>query len=219
MTCVVILGMHRSGTSLVAGLCQKLGVNIGAVFRAGDPANPDGYFEDLDWRALNKWLIGTAGGTWYDPPSRAEISRQAKRIEDVILPFTMWKARHSVWGFKDPRTCLTIHALHQYLLDPRYVIVRRPENEIVDSLIRRSKLRGYREPRRHWVALTEQYLALICRFLETHETQDIEIQFNDLVSNRETAREQLAYLAGFLELPTGNIDMAMELIRWTTEGK
>jgi hypothetical protein len=211
---VVILGMHRSGTSLTAGLCQKLGVNMGAAFRVGDQSNPDGYFEDLDWRALNKWLLNAAGGTWYDPPSRAEIARQASRIEDVLRAFVLWKSRVSVWGFKDPRTCLTIHAIHKYLIDPYYVIVRRPENEIVDSLIRRSKIREYSEPRRHWVALTEQYMARMERFLENCEPRSIEIQYKDLVSGRESAKEQLTYLAGFLKLPAANVDMAMELIRF-----
>ena len=163
---------------------------------------------------MNKWLINAAGGTWYDPPSRAEISRQALRIQDVLRCFVLWKSQTSIWGFKDPRTCLTIHALNNYLIDPRYVIVRRPEKDIINSLVSRSKLRGYDEPRRHWIALTGQYIARIERFLDNCQPRSIEIQYGNLVSDRQAAREQLTYLAGFLELPTANIDTAMELIRF-----
>lgn len=209
---IVILGMHRSGTSLIAGLCQRLGVNIGTVLRVGDRANPDGYFEDLDWRALNKWLINTAGGTWYDPPSRAEVSRQAHRLEPIIRALIEWKSK-GTWGFKDPRTCLTIHALHEHFADPRYVIARRPTEEIVDSLVRRSEVRGYKELRQHWVALTEQYLASICRFQESHDLKLMEIHYH-LILDRKTAGKQLVSLADFLNLPQANVDRAMELIRF-----
>jgi hypothetical protein len=190
---------------------------MGEVFRPGDEANPDGYFEDLDWRAVNKWLINTAGGTWYDPPSRAEILKQAQRIESLLCAFVLWKSKASTWGFKDPRTCLTAHAIHQHLIDPHYIVVRRPEAEIVDSLIHRSGIRGYKESRRHWIALTERYIALMNQFLDNYDPRSIEIQYGDLISDRETARKQLAYLAGFLELPATGIEEAMRLIRFRDE--
>ena len=43
---IVVAGMHRSGTSLVAGYLQSLGVDMGARLLAADHANPRGYFED-----------------------------------------------------------------------------------------------------------------------------------------------------------------------------
>ena len=46
---ILVLGIGRSGTSWVAGICQKLGVNMGDVVVEPDEHNPKGYFEDLDF--------------------------------------------------------------------------------------------------------------------------------------------------------------------------
>ena len=67
---IVVIGMHRSGTSMVANIVQKCGINMGEVFRLPDKHNPYGYYEDLDWRAANKWIINTAVGSWFDQPSK-----------------------------------------------------------------------------------------------------------------------------------------------------
>ena len=44
-TALLILGMHRSGTSLLSSLVQSLGINIGDRLVCADMHNPAGYFE------------------------------------------------------------------------------------------------------------------------------------------------------------------------------
>ena len=54
---VVILGMHRSGTSLTAGILHLLGVNMGDRLLPADKFNAQGYFENqiiLDLASLAK---------------------------------------------------------------------------------------------------------------------------------------------------------------------
>lgn len=213
MTCVVVLGMHRSGTSLVAGICQKLGVSMGEYFRVGDESNPDGYFEDLDWRSLNKWIINAAGGTWYDPPSMIETVVHTMRLTPIIHELIMYKSRFDPWGFKDPRTCLTARGLYRILPDPKFVVVRRPEEEIVESLKRRSIKRGYHEPDNHWRALTALYNTQIDRILGEPSIVYHEVQYNSLI-NRKTAEDEVAHLSDFLDTPPDNERMAMQLIRF-----
>lgn len=45
---IVVAGMHRSGTSMMAGLLARLGVQMGQTLIEPDPHNPLGYFEDAD---------------------------------------------------------------------------------------------------------------------------------------------------------------------------
>jgi len=52
---VVILGMHRSGTSMLGGLICKMGFNTGTLM-AGAKDNPKGYFERFDVAQQNDFI-------------------------------------------------------------------------------------------------------------------------------------------------------------------
>ena len=45
---VMILGMHRSGTSMLSGLVFKMGFQIGDSVMEATNDNPRGYFENVD---------------------------------------------------------------------------------------------------------------------------------------------------------------------------
>ena len=51
---VIVLGMHRSGTSLIASILHLSGISMGKEFLRPDNGNPGGYFEDLEF--LNQSL-------------------------------------------------------------------------------------------------------------------------------------------------------------------
>jgi len=216
MTCIIVLGMHRSGTSLVAGICQKLGAHMGEYFRIGDESNPDGYFEDLDWRAMNKWIINAAGGTWYDPPSALETTVHAMRLRPIIESLIKTKSRFDPWGFKDPRTCLTARGLYRIIPDLKFVVVRRPELEIVESLKKRSIKRGYHEPDNHWRALVALYNTQVDRLLAEPSVVYHEIEYNNLI-NRSIVEDEIFKLADFLCLPWANEPAALKLVRFKDE--
>ena len=46
---LVVVGMHRSGTSLTTNWLQKCGLDIGAKLEGKEFSNPDGHFEDIDF--------------------------------------------------------------------------------------------------------------------------------------------------------------------------
>jgi len=52
---VIILGMHRSGTSALARVVNLLGVDLGKSFLPPDPANPSGYWEHVQ---MTSWCLG-----------------------------------------------------------------------------------------------------------------------------------------------------------------
>src|SRR5689334_6941104 len=77
---IMILGMHRSGTSAVAGAVDLLGAERPASMLMGGPGNPLGYFESRDVIHVDDWILRMAGSTWYDslgfdPDSMDPIAR------------------------------------------------------------------------------------------------------------------------------------------------
>ena len=64
--------MFRTGSSLVAGILNRLGVNMGPRARllAPNPTNPAGFWEHIGIIGLNEELLDRLGGTWFDPPPR-----------------------------------------------------------------------------------------------------------------------------------------------------
>ena len=68
---VAIVGMHRSGTSMVAKLLQQAGLNLGDEADLMPPAeeNPEGFYEHLEFVRLNDEVLNVAGAGWDCPPA------------------------------------------------------------------------------------------------------------------------------------------------------
>ncbi|HEX5992142.1 MAG TPA: sulfotransferase [Thermomicrobiales bacterium] len=139
---VAIVGMHRSGTSMVAKLLQRAGLNLGEEADLMPPAeeNPEGFYEHLQFVKLNDEVLNVAGAGWDCPPAagfnwddaaldsfRARARRLAIPLEDR-LP----------WGWKDPRTSLTLPFWRSAFGPLRVVAVVRNPLEVVTSLHRRN---------------------------------------------------------------------------------
>ena len=64
--CLVVLGMHRSGTSCLTGTIEQCGVALGEVFTE-NPYNKKGNRESAQIQALNNDVLETNGGAWDRP--------------------------------------------------------------------------------------------------------------------------------------------------------
>src|SRR6516225_10357393 len=65
-TAVIVLGMHRSGTSALAGALHHLGVELGEHLMPASPDNQRGYWEHRDIVAVNHRLMAELGAAWDD---------------------------------------------------------------------------------------------------------------------------------------------------------
>lgn len=211
-TCIVVLGMHRTGTSLVAGLLRRLGVNMGTTFRKPDRHNDMGYFEDLDWRNLNKALINDAGGRWFNPPNVEDVDNvlDLSRVEALV------NARSGLWGFKDPRTTFTIHALEPYLPNLHIVRVSRNPLDIIRSLATRAAIMGYHRSDVHWYTIIRRYEERIQMYLHDFREPILSIGYEKLLyrDSAQKCMERLAEFCGLDWKDDGLLDYAMELIRF-----
>ena len=100
---VCILGMHRNGTSCLAGCLEERGLNLGDVVNTA-PHNRKGNQENLELRAINDAVLTQSGGAWDNPPEVLSGDDDLRQRRDRHIA-----ANSSVetWGFKDPRTLLT----------------------------------------------------------------------------------------------------------------
>jgi hypothetical protein len=128
--------MHRSGTSLIAGILHKCGIFLGTDLLGENISNPFGHFEDQRLLDLNNKILTAAGGTWFEPPTENAIYAQADRMkEEIVSALSHMPA--GTWGWKDPRLSLTIELFLPYLHNPVFIICNREATAIAESLYRR----------------------------------------------------------------------------------
>jgi len=129
---VIILGMFRSGTSMVAGILDILGVDMGSDMLPESRANPLGYFEDRAFMDLNRTIVEAAGGTLNDPPPLSAIKAQEERFRAQLRSMAAPDAPRR-WGWKDPVTSLTIHCYADHLVNPSLIVCRRDPEAVAAS--------------------------------------------------------------------------------------
>ena len=131
--------MHRSGTSFTANWLHDMGLSVGERLLPSAPSNPNGHFEDLDFYNFHEALLEKNKLPFYVKKGdklylSEEDNRKAKQIVSN-------KSKQEQWAWKDPRTCLFIpfwaNHLNQADVDVKYLMIYRPVEQVVDSLIRR----------------------------------------------------------------------------------
>ncbi len=102
---ILILGMHRSGTSCLAGCLERSGLNLGSVRRSGR-YNTKGYYEIKALERLHNQILGLNGGSWHEPPTR-NITIHPHHHQELMEEIkTLSKKRPC--GVKDPRLLLLL---------------------------------------------------------------------------------------------------------------
>ena len=140
--CCIVLGMHRTASSLLAKGLKQAGVNMGDVLLGPGCGNPAGHFEDKSFLNMNELLLHSAGGTWDNPPPEKAIIEAGKFFSKEIKELIKNKNKTALWGWKDPRTILTIKCYMPYLDDPCFFVCLRKPEMIAKSLKRRDELLG-----------------------------------------------------------------------------
>jgi len=140
---VAILGMHRSGTSAVAGFLTKAGFFAGTEGELLPAAedNPRGFFEREDVNALNDSLLAALGGAWDKPLAREVVEGKAPAWRPQVTRLLAGldaEAGDRPLMLKDPRISLLLPAWLP-ALERRFVVllVDRSPMEVALSVRRR----------------------------------------------------------------------------------
>lgn len=249
---VVLIGMHRSGTSLLARTLEELGLFVGWKLAPNHEAS---FFNKL-----NSWLLSSSGGRWDTPASIDHLLADAPgrglavaylrdqmaspRVMEFLGP-ARYLRYHSLfrveqaWGWKDPRSTLTLDFWLEIFPEARVIHVVRHGVDVADSLHRRQQtgfelgrrnFERYRWalrlfPKKGWFGtsprltrrpeafrLWEEYLAHAARGTAGLGNRLLELRFETLL---ETPREEIARVAAFcgLEPEPGALEAAASRVR------
>ncbi|MDD2746874.1 MAG: hypothetical protein PHG39_04890 [Acidithiobacillus ferrooxidans] len=104
---ILVLGMHRSGTSLVTKALTTLGVYLGDQLMSPAPDNPKGFFEDIELQAINEQFLLSQSCHWDSVrfPSKDTVLSSALDTYHSTIAQHLLTRKWPLWGFKDPRMC------------------------------------------------------------------------------------------------------------------
>ncbi|MBK5941832.1 sulfotransferase family protein [Halochromatium roseum] len=155
---LIVLGMHRSGTSAVTRMINMMGAYLGAEgsFQRASESNPKGHWERVDVMQFNDALFRSVSASWWQlsrfcpanipAEARAEFERQARNL---ILNLDA----HRPWVLKDPRLCVLFPCWRPLLEVPVILHVFRHPIQVAQSLQQRE---GF--PLAFGIALWERHL-------------------------------------------------------------
>jgi hypothetical protein len=139
---VCVLGMHRSGSSLVTELLVANGFSAGSNLIGASGSNPDGHYEDRFLVQMSKRLLLSMGGTWDRPPAfpvgwmdDPRVRRWREQTRDYLAAMPD-QGRGRV--FKDPRACLLLPFFQAAAGPLAYVVTLRNRSDVGSSILRRN---------------------------------------------------------------------------------
>ncbi|RVU03274.1 hypothetical protein EOE18_16815 [Novosphingobium umbonatum] len=142
---VLVLGMHRSGTSALTRVLSLLGCALPKTLMPENPTNPAGHWESWPVAEFNDEVLSAAGSDWQDWLPVNEHFHRSLAYPDFVKRGGEVLAQEfgeaPLFALKDPRICrLTqfwLDILEQQGIEPAIVVPLRNPLEVADSLCRR----------------------------------------------------------------------------------
>ena len=136
---VLVVGMHRTGTSAIGAVLSAIGFASGRLSDplATLPENPRGFFELQGVAEFDDRMLDALGWAWDAPPAAPPDDFPA--LDDLVAEGRDLAGQaflgNDRWFLKDPRMALLMHWWRRILLD-RFVVVvpYRPAAEVAWSL-------------------------------------------------------------------------------------
>jgi len=149
---ILIIGMHRSGTSLLSRMLSELGLFVGMDLQADH--------ESVYFIRLNNWLLRQAQATWDYPEKYQIMARQADWLQQQAVQVSNYLKQRSVvrytgkshvarfrsdgalyfpWGWKDPRNTFTLPLWLLLYPDAKVIHIKRHGVDVAQSLVARER--------------------------------------------------------------------------------
>lgn len=206
---IVVIGMHRTGTSAVAQMLEQFGVSFGNNLIESATDNPNGFYEDKEVVAINETLLAANSMNWditslkplVDFPNVADA-------KSFIEDFTR---KYNICGIKDPRLSLTIPLWEPIFpsgIDVSYCYTLRHPLAVAHSIMQRN---GY--SMELGLALWIFYVARSFQFVL--DKKHIVIEYESLLRDPDAHIEKLTQFLG--ETFSGKCTIEEELNRSGTQ--
>jgi hypothetical protein len=205
---IIIIGSHRSGTSLVTSVLQQLGLSIGCKL--------DENSESVFFQSINIWLLSQSGGAWDNPNSIKHLfaNPDQQTLIKKYIKFLMKSPRASqflgfknyvryrdiqkldfCWGWKDPRNTYTLPLWLDLFPNAKVVHIYRHGVDVANSLYTRCQktfrhsLEKYESKKWIYPIVSKRE-----RFIESYRTLSLEGSFQIWEEYIQTAKKHVQSL-------------------------
>ncbi len=194
---VIVLGMHHSGTSILAEILHRSGVFMQANMR---------HHESKFFVEINDELVLGGGANWAKLPIMpvAEVMSKLEAVRRRVAKKGLQKYLAagydggSRWGFKDPRTCVTLPLYLEIFPSAQLLHIVRNENDVAASLSANEKRGvGRNADLKFWQELQRQYVERAREFGGRHNAY-YEFRYEEFCLNPV---ESMQKVFTFLDLP------------------
>lgn len=204
---VVVLGMHRSGTSVLCKAIESLGVEFGDRLLGGDQWNAKGYFEHFAIQQLDDRLLRLLGVRWdtldilgWEDALPWVYSLKSQAVDFLRKDF----AGVPMWGIKDPRMCRLLPfwkgVFDELDVTPRYILALRNPLNVALSLNKRDGM-SVRQGSLLWLS------HMAAAFRDSAGSPSVVVEYEYLLDD---AAAQLDRLASALNLVDGGMGVGRE---------
>lgn len=149
---IIILGMHRSGTTMIAKHLEQLGIFMGNK----KESNAEAVF----FLNINNWLLKQLHARWDEPISFQQLERFPKIKKELIDATQKYVFSHRIkkflgltrflkyrnvnnlpahWGWKDPRNTFTIDIWKKIFPEAKMIHIYRNPVDVAVSLYNREQ--------------------------------------------------------------------------------
>ena len=186
----LILGMHRSGTSVMTKFLEIFNINIGSDFSPPRVDNPTGFYEDMSFLRVNINLLKLNKINWNSILNPLNLNLKTKSIN---INFWLSDIKQKIkfkdnFAFKDPRSILFINFWNNFFkkknYNVRYLYCYRHPYLISNSIIKRDKIK-----REDVFLLILQNWYLILKNIKNNDNK-IFLNYDLLISNNKKLYEK-----------------------------
>jgi len=216
-SCVLICGMHRTGTSLLSSIINQLGYFGGSDMISPTEDNPKGYFENNYIVNLNERILGSLNYVWDTPfISDMELSRLVNykfQNEAMDLVSDLFVDSDNIF-IKDPRVCLLLNFWQRILKKQNSNVsiictLRNPNDTAISEFRRAKSGRKY-----HHFGFKENYtkrvwFTYIYHLLDSITANSLFIDYDDIIDKTD---ECVQMLCSYLDINKDKIGDVYSLI-------
>ena len=190
---VVVIGMHRSGTSAISGLLSELGVFMGSsLFAPQEGVNEKGFFENSLLVNMNDRLLDESLFSWDHPLALTLAKDQQSHLsayqDEAKLIIEKDYRGKALWGMKDPRTSLLLPFWRKTFkglnVSANFILMLRHPMEVFGSLKKRDGF-SLQKAMHLWLNYT------LSSYFGSLDEPLVILKYEDLLNNPETCAKKI----------------------------